>query len=486
MVTDTLKAQAPSFKSHFKSESRSLLALGGPILVVQLLQVAVVTMDTIMAGRYDARDLSGVAIGGSMWFPIFLFLIGMLSALTPTVAQLHGAKRYSEIPKHVFQSVWLALFVTPFTMLLLMSLSPLLGVIGADDTILPIANGYLQGILWGVPPVLLYNVLRFYSDGVSLTKPAVMASVIGLLSNAVLNYGLIYGKFGLPELGGIGCGWASAISFYIMFFYMVVVVIVQKKYQPFALYNVNKIWDWPSLRSLIRLGLPIGSSHFVESSMFAVIALFLASLSPIVVASHQIALNFTALVFMIPLSLSMALTIRIGFFIGSDQTLNARFTAYYGVILALIYASFSCVMLYSFRFQIAALYNSQPEVIALSSSLLLYAAAFQLGDAFQVTAAGALRGYKDTKITMYIMIITFWFFGLPLGYILGLTNLIVEPMYAQGFWFGLVVGLLMAGAILILRLRTISARYCSSPSSEIDTSKNDGSDVSGSENKLQT
>ncbi|WP_158658149.1 MATE family efflux transporter [Agarilytica rhodophyticola] len=460
VVTGTLKTQPTSLKTRVRNESRSLFSLGGPILMVQLLQVAVVTMDTVMAGRYDARDLSGVAIGGSMWFPIFLFLTGLLSALTPTVAQLHGAKRYEEIPKQVFQSAWIVLFVTPFTMLLLMSLSPVLVLIGADDAIRPIANGYLNAMIWGLLPVLLYNVLRFYSDGVSLTKPAVMASVIGLVCNAFLNYGLIYGKFGLPEMGGIGCGWASAISFYIMFFYMAVVVLTKKAYLPFKLSKVDKIWDWPSLRSLLRLGIPIGSSHFIESSMFAVIALFLAPLNPTVVAAHQIALNCSALLFMIPLSLSMALTIRIGFFIGSDQVFDARFTAYYGIFLALAYAVFSGIMLYNFRFQIAELYNSQPEVIALSSTLLLYAAAFQLGDAFQVTAAGALRGYKDTKITMYIMFVTFWFFGLPLGYILGLTSLIVEPMYAQGFWFGLVIGLLMAGIILIMRLRVISTRYC--------------------------
>lgn len=443
---------------RFSEINRKLLALAGPILIVQLLQVSLVTVDTIMAGQYSATDLSGVGIGGSIWFPVFLFLFGSLSALTPTIAQLHGAKKYDEIAKQVFQSVWITLFISPSILLIIFSLDPLLELIGAAPEVRPISIGYLKAMAVGLVPILLYNVLRFYSDGVSLTKPAVVASFIGLLINAPLNYVLIYGKFGLPEMGGVGCGWASTISYTVVFLIMAAIVSHKKTYGAFYLYDHFHSLHWTSIARLTKLGLPIGFSTFVEASMFSVIALFLASLGPTIVAAHQIALNVSALVFMIPLSLGIALTIRVGFLVGSDHIDEARHTAFYGLALAILYAAFSGSLLYILRTHIAQLYNKESAVIALSSSLIVYAAVFQIGDALQVTAAGALRGYKDTRPAMYIMLLTFWCFGLPLGYLLGLSELLGPPMYAEGFWAGLVGGLALAATLLIWRLNTISKR----------------------------
>ncbi len=441
---------------HAAKIHRKLLKLGGPILVVQMLQVSLVTIDTIMAGQYSATDLSGVGIGSSIWFPVFLFLFGLLSALTPTVAQLHGAKKHDHIAQQVYQGVWIALLISPGILLLLLSLENLLDFIGVADDVRPISIGYLNAMAFGLTPLLLYNVLRFYSDGVSLTKPAIVASFIGLLINAPLNYVLIYGKLGLPEMGGIGCGWASAISYTLVFLIMAGIVARKKTYGGFYLYDRFYGLHPKSVSKLLRLGLPIGLSHFVESSMFCVIALFLASLGSTIVAAHQIALNVSALVFMIPLSLSMALTIRVGFLVGSKQPREARATAFYGLGLAVFYAVFSASLLYFLRVNIAQLYNKDQAVIALSSTLIIYTAVFQIGDALQVTAAGALRGYKDTRPAMYIMLLTFWCFGLPLGYALGLSELFGSPMHAEGFWTGLVVGLFLAATLLIWRLNVIA------------------------------
>ncbi len=451
-------------------ESRALVKLGSPILVVQLLQVAVVTVDTIMAGRYNAIDLSGVAIGGSIWFPVFLFLFGLLSALTPTVAQLHGGKDYTAIPHKVYQGIWLALLITPVPMSLMVFLGSLLAAIGAEASIRPITVGYLTAMAVGLPPLLIYNVLRFYSDGVSLTRPAVVASLIGLLVNIPLNHVLINGKFGLPELGGIGCGWASAISFYIMCLYMLGVVACKKAYRAFFLFNRCYKPDASGLKNLLKIGLPIGLAHFVESSMFGIIALFLAPLGPVTVAAHQIALNVSALIFMIPLGLSTALTIRIGYLIGAGAKRDARFTAFFGLALAVAYALLSASVLLICKRDIALLYNREIEVVGLASTLLIYAAAFQLGDALQVTAAGAMRGYKDTSAAMYIMLLTFWCFGLPLGYMLGLSDMVGQPRHAEGFWAGLVLGLLAAGALLVSRLLLVSARFAG----QVDSSLGSG------------
>jgi len=455
-------ADPPSLSQGKKAtrEGRSLFALGSPILLVQLLQVSVVAADTIMAGRYSAQDLSGVAIGGSIWFPIFLLLIGLLSALTPIIAQLHGGKDYSAIAPNVYQSVWLALMIAPPAMAMVVFIDPLLTLIDAEKSIRPISKDYLQAMVLGLPAVLIYNVLRFYSDGVSLTRPAVAASFVGVLVNIPLNYVLINGELGFPELGGAGCGWASAISFHVMCLFMVGVVSMNKAYRAFYLFNTVFSIDNKCLKNLLKVGIPIGLAHFIESSMFGVIALFLASLGPMQVAAHQIALNVSALVFMIPLSMGMALTIRIGFLVGANQLKQARFTAFFGLAMTAAYTALSASLLFIFRDEIALIYNNEAEVVLLASTLLIYAAIFQLGDGLQVTAASALRGYKDTRVPMYIMVLTFWCFGLPFGYFLGLSDAFGYPKYAEGFWIGLVAGLFAAGGMLVLRLIYISRKFC--------------------------
>lgn len=416
----------------------------------------------MMAGRYSAADLSGVAIGGSIWFPVFMFLLGILSSLMPTVAQFHGSNNVAPVAKYVQQSMMQALAFSPLVFILGFYMPQLLELIQVDVATQPIASGYVRAMALGLPAVLGFNVLRFFSDGLSLTRPAVVASVVALAVNIPLNYLLIFGKFGFPEMGGVGCGWASAISFWVMFLFMAAVVFAKKSYAPFHLLKNFHPPHWPTHKSLLKVGLPIGFSYFVESSMFGVIALFLASLGPTVVAAHQIALNFSALVFMVPLSLSMALTVRVGFLVGAQQTQEARFTAHLGFVFAIVYGLVSALMLFFFRSNIASLYSENPEVVAMAATLLSYAAFFQLGDVLQVTAAGVLRGYKDTRVCMLIMIFSFWCFSLPIGYTLAMTDWFGHPWHAEGFWLGLVIGLFTTGAMLVWRFNSIAKRHLAS------------------------
>lgn len=447
-----------SLLSRARLEGKHLFSLGSPILISQLLQASVIVVDTIMAGNYSSEDLSGVAIGGSIWFPVALFLFGIISALTPTVAQCHGRGDVQGVAKYVHQSMWLALAIAPCIMASILLLPALLRAIDAAPEISPIVLGYLSAMVMGMPGLLLYNVLRSYSDGLSLTKPALWASALGLAVNVPLNYALIFGKFGLPEMGGAGCGVASAIAFYVMMLFMLVVTLTQQRYRQFAVFKRLYLPAAAELRQLLHLGVPIGLANFVEASMFGVIALFLASLGTVEVAAHQIALNFSAVVFMIPFSLSIALTIRAGYLIGAGHQAHARFTAFLGLAMGLLYAACSALLLFVFRVEIALLYNKEADVVALAAVLLSYAAIFQIGDAMQVVASGALRGYKDTRTAMVIMILTFWCFAVPLGYSLGLTDFWGPAQGAIGFWKGLVLGLFAAGGLLVFRLYQVSSR----------------------------
>lgn len=442
-----------------KSELRSLYSLASPILLSQLLQSSVMVVDTLMAGHYSANDLSGVAIGGSIWFPIALLLYGVISGLTPTIAQLHGAGKTEEISTQVWQSIWIVAVLAPCVMLTTFLIPDLLRFIQADPAVQPIAYHYLIAFAFGLPAFMLFNVLRSYSDGVSLTKPALWAASLCLFLNIPLNYIFIFGKFGAPELGGVGCGVASAMCFYAMFFLMLAITKFDSRYRTFHIYKKFILPKWEHLKNLLTLGIPIGAANFAEASTFGVIALFLASLGTVEVAAHQIALNFSALVFMIPYSIGLALTIRVGFLIGSNQIHRARFTAFFGMTLGVCYACMSAMIIYFSRTLIASAYTTNAMVIDLAATLLMFTALFQIGDAMQVTLAGALRGYKDTKMTMIIMFSVFWGIAIPLGYTLGLTDSLGNPQGAIGFWKSLVIGLFLVGALLFIRLLFISRRY---------------------------
>lgn len=448
-----------TYRFPIAQEFRSLYSLASPILFSQLLQSSVMLVDTLMAGHYSANDLSGVAIGGSIWFPIALMLNGIIAALTPTVSQLHGANKNDSIAIVVWQSIWIVCGLAPCVMLTTFFVPELLQFINADPVVQPIAFHYLIAIALGLPAFMLFNVLRSFSDGVSFTKPALWAASLCLLLNIPLNYIFIFGKFGLPEMGGAGCGVASALCFYAMFFLMIIITKTNKRYRAFHIYKKCYLPSKAHLSKLLRLGIPIGAANFAEASMFGVIALFLASLGTVEVAAHQITLNFSALVFMIPYSIGLALTIRIGYLIGSGKIDHAKFTAYFGLCLGVFYACVSAIVIYSCRTLIASAYTKNADVIELAATLLMFTALFQIGDAMQVTLAGALRGFKDTKMTMLIMFTIFWGVAIPLGYALGLSDVLGEPQGAVGFWLSLVIGLFIVGILLFARLQFVSKNF---------------------------
>lgn len=446
-------------KERFRQEVRVLAVIGGPIVVSQLMQMATIVLDTVMSGRASALDLAGVSVGASLWVPLFLLSLGIVISLTPIIAQAHGARHYEKLAPAVYQAFYIAAITGALAFFTLRNMQPVMALIGVNEDIQSVAIGYLKAFSWGMPAILSYNVLRAYADGLSLTKPAMLASIIGLSVNAPLNYIFIYGKFGLPAMGGVGCGWASAIALWVSFLFMVVYVVRAKEFQSIKLFQHFHAPDWKQIKEQLSLGLPMGFMYLVESSMFSVIALFLSIYGADVVASHQIALNIASLVFMVPLSIGFALTIRVGFLIGARQPLAARFGAYTGLSLTLCYGITGGIMLWTFAEPIVALYTKESEVLLLAAELLAYAAVFQLADSIQVASVGVLRGYKDIKIPMFVMILAFWVLSIPLGYSLGMTHWFGEPWQAKGFWVGIVVGLVVAAVLLSIRVYTISSQY---------------------------
>ncbi|QSE73698.1 MATE family efflux transporter [Aeromonas media] len=446
---------------RYWTEAKQLVRLASPILVAQVAQIAMNFVDTVMAGQVSAVDLAAVSVASSFWLPIILLVQGIIMALTPIVSQLNGARKRDEIRPAVHQGFWLALMVTPIAMVALY-FSPLaLQFMDVDPVMAEKTAGYLHAILWGLPAFVLFQVLRNFSEGLSHTMPTMVIGFVGLAVNIPANYIFIHGHFGMPKLGGVGCGVATAIVLWAMLLAMIAYVKLSPHFKKINLFaqlarpNGSRIWR------LFRLGFPIAMAIFCEVTLFTVVALMLAPFGAETVASHQIALNFSSLVFMLPLSIGVGVTIRVGHSIGEGQPDQARVAARTGLMLGMAVAAATAALTVLLRQPIAEIYTDDIQVITLAATLLFFAAIYQISDSVQVVAAAALRGYKDTQAIFYITIVAYWGMGLPTGMILGLTDWVVPRMGPQGFWVGFIVGLTGAALMLGARLRLIYGRFAS-------------------------
>jgi MATE family multidrug resistance protein len=434
------------------TEWRTLAILGGPILIAQLAQMANGVIDTVMAGHASAEDLAAVGIGSSLWMPVFLFFMGLLGALQPIISGYNGARTFDRIMPATWQGLYIAAGGSVIMILLLTNVFPVLNLMQLESNTARVTQGYLDAFAWGIPFMLVMMSLRGLTDGLGHTRVIMAFSVLGTLINLPLNYIFIYGKLGMPAMGGVGCGWATSISNTVA---ATALILYLNRSQAYRRFHLLADWVKPNLagiREVLRLGVPIGFTIFVEASLFSVIALFIAPLGPVTVAGHQIALNVVSLLFMLPLSIGMALTLRVSFLLGARTPDTARLIALSSLILAITVAFVFAVALFLLSEQIAALYTNDPEVRAVAVQLLVFAAIFQIADVIQVTCISALRGYKDTRVPMFIMLFSFWGVGLTLGWVLTFRDWLVPAMGAPGFWIGLTCGLATASVLLGTRL----------------------------------
>ena len=442
------------------AEVRQLFIIGWPIIVAQVSQTGMGFVDTLMSGNYGAQDLAAIAVGSSIWLPIFLASSGVLMATTPLVAHLVGANRVTKTNSILAQGWLVALFLGLLSIVIMHNCAPLLHWMQVAPELAAKTDAYLRAISWGFPAILLYQVIRSYSEGFGKTRPIMKIAILGLITNIPLNYILIYGKLGFPEMGGVGCGWATAVVMWLTFAAGAFYLLRSPSFKEVDILHGNRLPRVHALARFLKLGLPIGMALLIEVSMFAIIALLLADLGEIIVGAHQITISFTGMVFMVPLSISMALTIRIGHQLGAGKPEAARFSASTGALITVCFAVISATTMLLLAPGIATLYTDNPEIIAIAASLISIAALFQFSDAIQVACAGALRGYKDTNIPLLIVFISFWVVGLPLGYTLARTDYIVTAMGPQGFWVALVIGLTISGALLAQRLVWKSNSTC--------------------------
>lgn len=448
----------------YLTEMRTQLSLAVPALLAQVAMISMGFVDMVMTGRVGPVDMAAVALAGSLWVPLVLFGQGLLMAVTPCVAQLRGAgavqnSEHLQGVGHVMrQGLWMALAIAVPLILVVYALSFHLPEMGVEGELGVMTGQYLRAIVWGAPAYLLFVALRCGMEGMALMRPAMFAGFMGLLINIPSNYVLIFGKLGLPALGGPGTGVATAIVYWAMFLTMVVYAC---RHSQLRVLLAPRAWERPvlgTLRKLAGIGFPGALAMLCEVTLFAAVALLIAPLGAIQVAGHQVALNFSSLLFMVPLSIGTAATIRTGFALGRKSVEAVRVASRSSWLLACMAAVCTAGVTVLWRQQIAAVYNDDPVVLALASHLLIFAATYQFTDAIQVVSVGILRGYNDTRAILGVTLVSYWVFALPVGYTLGRTHLWGEPLGPQGFWTAFIVGVSIAAVLLFIRVLVLERR----------------------------
>lgn len=426
-----------------------------PILITQLAMYAMNFFDTMMSGQYAKNDLAGVAIGSSLWVPVYTGLSGILLAVTPIVAQLVGAKKNKEVPFSVIQGIYAGVSLALFVLLIgSLALEPILQSMTLEPEVRSIAKHYLIALSFGIIPLFVFNVLRSFIDALGMTRTTMIITLLTLPINVIFNYLLIFGKLGMPELGGVGSGYASAITYWLVTFIAIMVVHRQKPFNQYHIFKRLYAISFKKWKEIFLLGVPIGMSIFFETSIFSAVTLFMSTFGTEVIAAHQAALNFSSLLYMMPLSISMSLTIVVGFEIGAKRAQDAKAYSKLGLTTSILMSSMSGVILYLFRTPVSTIYSEDTIVIGLIAQFLVYAIFFQFSDAILAPMQGILRGYKDVNVTFFIALISFWVIGLPLGYIL--ANYTAQGPF--GYWIGLISGLAAGAIALSFRLFAVQKR----------------------------
>ncbi|WP_153732494.1 MATE family efflux transporter [Sporosarcina obsidiansis] len=426
-----------------------------PILITQVALYLMSFFDILMTGRYDTYHLAGVTIGTSFWTPVYTGLAGILMGLTPIIAQQIGAKNKREIRPTVQQALYVSLTLSAIIfMLIKWGVLPAIAKMPLDDQVVQVATEYLTGMSIGLVPLMAYTVLRSFFDALGATRVSMFIILLSAPINICLNYLLIFGRFGFPELGGAGAGYASGITYWLVFLIAALIAWSSNHFKDFMLFSGWQRVSFSRWKGILVVGVPIGLSIFVEMSIFSVVTLLMSSYTAQVISAHQIALNFTSLLYMVPLSVSMGTTILVGQSIGGNRPKDARDYTYLGIGFAVLFSFLSIFILLSFRESIASMYTPDSAIVTLAMQFFIYAAFFQLSDAVQAPIQGALRGYKDVTMTFIVGVISFWLIGLPTGFLLARYT----SLEAYGYWVGLITGLTIGAIILSFRLRTIQKR----------------------------
>jgi MATE family, multidrug efflux pump len=441
--------------SNWRTEAGALFRLSGPLIVNNLSIAGMQFADAVMAGQLGARALAAVAVGASVWFLGFTLLLGLMMAISPIAARHYGAGEPALIGRYTRHGLWIALLLGSTLILLAYSLgAPILTGVGIDEGFRQITLDYLLSIIWGAPAICAFLAFRFTTEGIGQTRPIMYTSLFALVCNVFLNWVFMFGHLGAPAMGAPGAGVASAITMWLIMLVLGTYMFVHPRYRPLQIFHRLYRFRPPVLREIVALGWPISITITAEAGLFSAVSILMGTRGAEITAAHQIALNFASTLFMVPLALSSATTIRIGHALGGSNRSAARFAGAVGIAMCGVFMAGSATFLLVFRDAVVSLYTNDPAVQAIAISLLLMAAVFQVADGVQIGAAGALRGYKDTRRPMLINMFSYWVLAFPLAYAAAI------PLQAPAAWIwaGFVLGLTVAAVLLTFRYNRVSLR----------------------------
>lgn len=426
-----------------------------PILVTQLAITGMSLFDTVMSGHAGTRELAGVAIGANIWLPVFTGLNGILQALTPIVANYRGAKEHHKISGAVASGLCLACTLAVLIILIgSQALPKILDTMSLEPAVRTVAFRYLSFVAMGILPLFCASILRSFVDTLGYTQVTMKLFLLTMPVNACLNYIFIFGKLGAPAMGGPGAGLGTALTCWLLLGAFALVVLrlqVFRDYRPFA---IRQGFAWSHIREHLRVGIPMGVAILLETSIFGVECLLVSRFGTIAVAANQASMSFCNLLYMVPLSFSISLTIIVGAYVGAKDFVQARIYARTGRLANILIGSVFAVCLYLGRPLIAALYTEDPQLVEPVKHFLTFAVCFQLCDSTAAPIQGVLRAYKDVKATFYSALCAYWVIAMPVGLFLD-HGLHQGP---EAYWIGLIIGIFFSALFLTLRLRVIEGR----------------------------
>lgn len=451
-------AASDASPNHLAEEFAKTLRLAVPLMLTQLGQIAMITTDLAMIGRLGEDAVAAAALAHTVYFVSFTFGLGLTSAVSPLAAQAFGAGDVRLIRRSLRVGLWVALLIS-----LPMMASPLYGeqillALGQAPQSAALAQRYLNGLAWGIAPALGFIAVRGMMSAVNRPQAPLWITVAAIPINAVLVYVLIHGLFGLPELGLFGAGLATTLVNLGTFVAALAIAAWRK---PFADYRpLARLWriDWPLMRQLIAIGAPISLSLLMEYGLFSSAALLMGLISTTALAAHQIALQVTAVLFMVPLGIGMAATVRVGHAFGRNDPAAVRRAGLAAGVLGAALVSALTVAIILGRYELGRLFfgssGASAATVELTATLLVVGATFFIADGLQTIVGGALRGLNDTRMTMVFAVIGYWCVAFPVGWMLAFHT----GLGAPGVWVGFSVGTFVYAGLLILRFRMLARR----------------------------
>lgn len=437
-----------TIKDHFQITYK----LAYPVVLSQLGQVMVGVADSMMVGRLGAVPLAAASLANSIFFVLLMFGMGISLGITPLVSMAEGKGKVKRIGRLFQHGLWINMGTALALTCVILGLSQGLHFLNQPEEVVELAIPYLFIITASLFPFMFFQTFKQLAEGLSQTKQAMVITVLCNLINVFLNWVLIFGKLGAPEMGLVGAGLATLISRILMPILMGWYILGSKRYRPYHLTLGLKKLSFPMVSRILKIGIPTGFQYIFEVSAFGSAAIMMGWIGVNALAGHQVALNLASISYMMAGGLSTAGMIRVSNQIGKGNFKAMREAGMVVFAMVLVFMAITALIFVSFREFLPTLYIDDPQVIATSASLLIIAGMFQLSDGVQVAGLGVLRGMEDVKFPTWITLIAYWVLGLPLGYFLAFEM----NMGAEGIWYGLLIGLTITAVVLFIRFHRLS------------------------------